>query len=50
MKDDGQSNIANVLRMQNKLPEALTMLQEVLAIFKKVHGRDHPDVATTYMK
>ena len=47
MKVDGQGNIANVLQIQNKMPEALTMFNEVLAIFEKVHGRDHPLVADT---
>ena len=50
MKDCGQGNIANILQMQNKLPGALVMFYEVLVIFEKVHGCEHPDVANTKEK
>ena len=45
-----QGNISNVLWAQGKLPEALTMLHDVLAIFEKTLGQDHPLVADTYTK
>ena len=45
-----QSNISLILKSQGKLPEALTMLHDVLAIFEKALGQDHPLVATTYMQ
>ena len=43
-----QVNISTVLREQGKLPEALTMLYDALAIFEKILGQDHPDAAKTY--
>ena len=42
-----QGNISNILKAQGKLPEALTMLHDVLAIFEKTLGQDHPVVADT---
>ena len=45
-----QGNISNILRAQGKLPEALTMLHDVLAIFEKTLGQDHPVMAGTKNK
>ena len=41
----GLGNLGMLLEDQGKLDEAAPLLQESLAIRKKVHGEEHPDVA-----
>ena len=40
-------NISNVYQRQGKFSEALSTLKQVLAIFEKVHGRNHLKPAKT---
>jgi CHAT domain-containing protein/Tfp pilus assembly protein PilF len=41
------NGLANLYQVQGKNTEAEALYQRSLAIFKKVHGPDHPDVATS---
>ena len=45
-----QNNISGIHLAQGELPEALTMLDDVLPIFEKALGQDHLHVADTKNK
>ena len=41
------NELAQLLQDQGKLDEAAPLMRQALAIFKKVHGEEHPNVANT---
>ena len=43
-------NIGSVYQAQAKYPEALDMYHKGLPIYEQVHGRNHPDTASTKNK